>query len=189
MNSFVPLAWPRDGYFINKSGQVISTLSGKPRLLSPSLDKDGYLKFTLRTTDSKTTAFQHRLLAISFIPNLESLPEVNHKDGNKSNNALSNLEWVTKSENMLHSINVLGNPKPPSSKGKVGELSKLSKPIVGYNASTGEIIKFCGSKDAQRVSEGYYTQGNISTCLKDKTKTHRGFTWYFEEVFNKLGEV
>lgn len=186
MVDFVPLDWVRGGYFINRDGTVVSTLSGKIRILSPSKDKDGYLKFTLRTLNGKTTAFQHRLIAKTFLPNPENKPDVNHIDGVKTNNDISNLEWVTKSENMIHSIEVLENPKPPSNKGKFGKLSKLSKPIVGYNPVTGEVVRFEGSKDAERVSNGYYTQGNLSVCLRDKTKRHRGMVWYFEEDFNKV---
>lgn len=67
----------------------------------------------------------HRLLAMAFIPNPESKPEVNHKDGNKKNNNLSNLEWVTKSENRKHAYDI-GIQKS----GTIGEKhwnSKLNK--------------------------------------------------------------
>lgn len=178
-----PLVDYKSGYFIDKTGNVYSYLTGKWRKLKATNDKDGYLKFTLRTDWGKTTAFQHRLLALTFIDNPENKPEVNHKDGNKQNNDLENLEWTTKSENMLHSCHVLNNPKPPSSKGKVGKLSALSKPVIAYNSVTGETLRFNGSKDAQRISGGYYQQGNISNCLKNKKQKHRGYNWYFEWEF------
>jgi hypothetical protein len=51
----------------------------------------------------------HRLVALAFLPNTEEKEQVNHIDGVKSNNSLSNLEWSTRSENMVHSRDVLGN--------------------------------------------------------------------------------
>lgn len=68
---------------------------GYPMVL---LSKDGY----------KKTIPTHILLAKTFLDNPENKKEVNHKDGNKENNSISNLEWCTRQENMNHSINVLG---------------------------------------------------------------------------------
>jgi hypothetical protein len=72
------------------------------RILSPRIDKDGYKRVTL-SKDSKAKSFLvHRLVAIAFIENPHLKETVNHKDKNTSNNELSNLEWLTRQENLEH---------------------------------------------------------------------------------------
>lgn len=61
-----------------------------------------YVKVSLTVNGKSQNKLVHRLVAQAFIPNPENKPEVNHKDGNKLNNCLDNLEWVTKSENIKH---------------------------------------------------------------------------------------
>ena len=65
----------------------------------------GYLMYDLRFGKIRKNAFAHRLVAESFIPNPDNLPIVNHKDGNKLNNTIDNLEWATYSENNNHAFN------------------------------------------------------------------------------------
>ena len=67
----------------------------------------GYFLFSV-TKDRRARKFgQHRLMAMAFIPNPQNKPEVNHIDGVKTNNILSNLEWVTRTEQRLHQYRVL----------------------------------------------------------------------------------
>lgn len=66
-------------------------------------DEDGYLRAYINTRYKRTSYFVHRLVALAFIPNPENKPQVNHKDGNKQNNCVSNLEWATCKENINHS--------------------------------------------------------------------------------------
>lgn len=66
--------------------------------------KAGYKQIQSRLNGSRHTYMIHRLVALAFIPNPDSKPDVNHIDGNKANNHFSNLEWVTKSENTQHSL-------------------------------------------------------------------------------------
>lgn len=74
-------------------------------------DKDGYSKINIRRADGKyTQASVHRLVAEAFIPNPENKQCVNHKDSNRSNNSVENLEWVTHKENVYHSY-LFGNRK------------------------------------------------------------------------------
>lgn len=72
------------------------------KILSPRKSKDGYLSVILHKDNKPKTFKIHRLVAETFIPNPENKETVNHKDGNKLNNAVINLEWSTRSEQMYH---------------------------------------------------------------------------------------
>lgn len=78
----------------------------KKRILSEfPKDRDGYCRCTVQKLDGTYTSQPvHRLVAKAFIPNVENKPVVNHKDGNRTNNTLENLEWVTPRENVIHSF-------------------------------------------------------------------------------------
>lgn len=69
------------------------------------IDKNGYENILLCRDGKKNSFLIHRLVAIHFIGNPENKPQVNHIDGNKKNNILYNLEWVTEKENCAHAIN------------------------------------------------------------------------------------
>lgn len=77
----------------------------KVRILKTRLDKDGYVLVNLSKDKSQNTYKVHRLVAAAFIENKDIKPEVNHKDKNKSNNKIDNLEWVTAKENSTHRVN------------------------------------------------------------------------------------
>lgn len=100
-----------EDYAVSKSGEVFrisysdSGNRGKyklPHKLTPKLDKYGYYKVTLSVNRKLTYRTIHRIVAETFIPNPNNLPQVNHIDGNKTNNRVENLEWVTPRENTLH---------------------------------------------------------------------------------------
>ena len=98
------------GYFITRRGAVWSHRSSTPRRLStPPHPTHGYHTAYLRVNGASKSFLLHRLLAIAFIPNPEKLPEVNHKDLNRRNNDLSNLEWVTTKENAVHAARNYGS--------------------------------------------------------------------------------
>jgi HNH endonuclease len=89
-----------------------------PGELKTHIGTDGYPSVHLHKDGETITCSIHRLLAVTFIPNPENKPQVNHKDGNKLNYALSNLEWATPSENMQHAFDA-GLVKPPQAPKKV----------------------------------------------------------------------
>jgi hypothetical protein len=87
-------------YYINRDGLIIDEHF---KIMKISETKNGYFFVSL---DGKKIMY-HRAIAFVFIPNPNNKPEINHKDGNKSNNSIDNLEWVTRSENVKHSFEVL----------------------------------------------------------------------------------
>lgn len=89
------------GYSISDQGEVINLKTNK--ILKCSKDRDGYLQLSISSDNKSYSRRIHRLIAETFIPNPENKPQVNHIDGNKLNNHISNLEWVTAKENIRHS--------------------------------------------------------------------------------------
>lgn len=119
-------------YEVSDLGNVRSSTTRrntyKGRVLKPKV-RGGYLRFGLTNLEGKTRWFTgSRLVAQHFIPNPEDKPHVNHKDGNKKNNAVPNLEWATESENVQHAHDTGLNLR-----GEQRHLSKLKKediPII-----------------------------------------------------------
>lgn len=88
-----------DKYMVFENGDIVSYKYKQPRVLKGSLTKDGYI--AIKLTNGRS-ARAHRIVAMAFISNPNNLPEVNHIDGNKRNNSVENLEWVSRQENMTH---------------------------------------------------------------------------------------
>lgn len=96
-------------YQVSNNGRVRSLArnSTKGKILCQAV-KRGYSHVCLSKDNKKKHFAVHRLVALAFIPNPSKKPEVNHIDGNRSNNNIANLEWVTRAENELHAYRTLG---------------------------------------------------------------------------------
>lgn len=95
-----------DRYEVSNFGKVRNITSGK--VLRPCKGNNGYNSVVLSSDQqSAKRKSVHRIVAEAFLPNLANLPQVNHKDGNKTNNCVENLEWCTRSENQQHRRNIL----------------------------------------------------------------------------------
>lgn len=101
-------------YIITNFGWVINTDTNK--IQSPFTSNRGYLRVCLSFNGTRKKYSIHRLVAKYFIPNPYNYPEVNHKDGNKYNNSVTNLEWCTAKENVVHSYDTYLNHSGESNK-------------------------------------------------------------------------
>ena len=101
-----PIEWTEGGYEVSNLGRVRSMKQYYgviARIMPATTQKKGYKAVMFHINGKAKCAKVHRLVAEAFIPNPDNLPEVNHKDGNKGNNHVSNLEWCTRSHNVKHS--------------------------------------------------------------------------------------
>lgn len=150
------------------------------RFLRPDIKKNGYLFYHLYPGDrTEKSEYAHRLVAQAFIPNPSHKKDVNHIDGNKLNNCVDNLKWVTRSENQIHAYNVLKRTREHP----MGWDNKLAKHIVQLDLDGTFVKKWASSCDFQRQTGK--TEANVRRCLKGKQKTAYGFRWVYLEDYQK----
>lgn len=154
-------------YSIDKNGVVVNT---KTNRIMKQQTYHGY-KYVQLNNDGKTKMLLvHRLVAMAFIPNPDNLPCVNHKDENKENNSVENLEWCTHSYN-----NYFGKAKPTV---KAQEARK--KEVEQYTKDGKKVAVYESACEAQRKTG--ICQANISKCcLKRKGfLSAGGYVWKFK---------
>lgn len=173
-----------EDYQVSNFGRVKSLnykRSGKEGILTQS-NINGYLSVNLYKNKIPSTPKVHRLVVISFIPNPLNLPVINHLDGCKTNNNMSNLEWCTQQHNVQHSFdNGLRISKKGTEHymyGKKGKYSHSSKIIYQYSL-TGKLIKFWYSITE---AEKELNIIGISAVAKGKRKSADGFKWSYDLI-------
>lgn len=157
-------------YKVSNYGSV-KRLGRTERELKPRMCK-GYETVCLCKNGIRSNRRINRLVALAFIPNPENKPEVNHKDGNKRNNAASNLEWSTASENQKHARTTGLSPLGFNN-------AVLSKPVDMLSKS-GELLRtFPSFKEAERQT-GISRRNIHSVCSgKPHCKTAGGYVWKY----------
>ena len=127
----------------------------------------GYLKTNISINGKLKTVFVHRLVAETFLPSSYENLQVNHKDGNKLNNHVSNLEWITASENIKHAYRIglnKGNGKKVYQKNTEGN-------IVNVYNSTREAARYLGNEKFS---------SRISMACNGKIEEYRGYKWSYD---------
>lgn len=112
---WLPVPNTNERYYVSSNGRLVTTSfknSNRCSIMKPALDANGYLRTMLLINGKLKTIKLHRIIAETFIPNIEDKPCVNHKDFNRANNAISNLEWCTHKENAEYSYKA-GRIKKP----------------------------------------------------------------------------
>lgn len=165
-------------YYVTDTGDVYSrkTYRNNPscriKKLSKEKTKHGYYRVRICKNDGIYHKAVHRLVAETFIPNPENKPEINHIDGNPSNNNINNLEWVTRSENELHKYRTLNRKSPMFE--KTGNENPLSKPVL--QLKDGKVIaEFCAVMDAVRATG----IGHIDAVCRGIRKSAGGYQWKY----------
>lgn len=156
-----------DYYLISDTGEIKSVKTGLIR--KKNINHEGYyfVSVSLGSRQDKPTIKNHRAVAESFTANPNNYPVVNHKDGNKLNNNVENLEWCTYSENSKHAFEI--------------GLTKITwgRKINQLDKNTGEVINtFDSIKEAFRNLDKKYT-GTIGDCLRGRINTAYGYKWKY----------
>ena len=150
-------------YQISNKGHVKSLYKGSERILRAHDNGAGYLKVQLYKNTARQYRYIHRLVAETFIVNLHNLPEINHKDENKKNNCVENLEWCDRGYNVNY--------------GSRNE--RVSRKILQYSKS-GEFIKeWPGAREVERMLG--IANSHIIDCCRGKYKSAYGFVWRYKE--------
>lgn len=158
----------KDGYLVNRDGSIYKLdwkNTGKMHKVKQHKNPNGYFQFSC---NGKTT-LSHRFIAKCFVANPNNLLYVNHKDENKTNNCVDNLEWCTGKYNTNY-----GKRNKIISKKLKGNSNK-SKKVLQYKKD-GEFVKEWVSASEIERQLGY-NRGNISSCCKGKLKTAYDFVW------------
>ena len=160
-----------DCYSVSSFGRIYSKRSEK--ILKTGNDAYGYPRVTLRIGKFNKKTFKvHRLVAEAFIDNPKKLPQVNHKDENKKNNKVGNLEWCTPFYNVNY-----GSRSEKCRNSQINDINK-SKPVLQYDKNMNLLNEFQSINEASRELGFFNT--NISSCCIGKIKTSMGYIWRFK---------
>lgn len=176
------IVWkPVPGYEEEYEAADIGLIRSRPRngttsefhILRPEKTRQGRLQVTLSKGNARTRFRIHQLIAITFIPNPELKPEINHKDGNPLNNNVENLEWCTKSENAKHAIKrKLRNTGEKHSQAKLKNSQVLQIKLI-YQQGKNMLSDYRDNYSQVALAKRFgVTQATISAIVLGKTRKY-----------------
>ena len=151
-------------YQISSYGRVMSTVYDKPRIMKQSTDGRGYPVIRLVKNSKKWTGSVHRLVAVAFIDNPENKSTVNHINEIKSDNNVTNLEWLTNTENINY-----GNRNKLVS-------DKLKKSVTCTTLNDVVLFKVDSIQECVKLG---FNHTCVSLCCNNKRKSHMGLKFKF----------
>lgn len=169
-----------DEYLVSNDGRVMSIRSNK--ILKPTTDKDGYIYYVLCVDGNRKTIKAHRLVAMAFIDNPQNKPAIDHINGDKKDNRVENLRWVTNKENTNNPITFK----------KVLNANLARMPLLmqkasmrGFGRKTTSVYKdgkLIGSFESQKLAAQFtgVSPGKVSMCISGQKKSCKGYE--FKEV-------
>ena len=149
-----------------KKGKNGSIRFYKGKILKLKTNKDGYSQIGLWKNGKRKYFLVHRLVAEAFISNTDNLPCVNHKDENKQNNVVSNLEWCSAQYNNTYGTRI------------ERVALKKKKPVLQYTLDGAFVREWASAKQSER--EDGFDSTNICKCCQGKIKTHKDFIWKYK---------
>jgi hypothetical protein len=166
-------------YEVSNLGRIQNSISKK--ILRATI-KSGYHNICLTNSNYRKTCKVHRLVAMAFIPNLEDKSDVNHKDKDKLNNKLSNLEWMSRKENCIH-----------KSKSLIYRSNK-NKPVLRIDIDNNEIIEKYVSIELAGIwaynnnftKTAHNGRNAVGNCVNGLSKRAYGFKWEYQDKYGDL---
>ena len=154
-------------YYAGYNGNIYSSKTNK--ILSPGISCNGYkMVYLMDSNHKRNTKRVNRIVALTWLPNPNNLPQVHHIDENKLNNSVYNLKWVTRTENM--NAGTVKNRIGKANSVSLINNKKTSRPVVLTSIKDGSKLYFPSTKEARR-------QGFRPDCiLNGPQKTTKGYT-------------
>jgi len=165
-------------YNVYADGRVYSNITN--RWLKPSVDKSGYHSLRLSTDSGVIRIKVHRLVAKVFIPNQNNFPQINHKDGNKSNNKVSNLEWCTAFHNNKHARDSGLNDISKSNKVR-WESVEFRETAVSNMSTAAHARNLVGERNPNFKYVCVY-QGQTSTLMNIAVSINKSYGFVYRQV-------